>query len=568
MFKRMRSRAYWSMAFMPWYLPLMLVLTGGYLLLEGPFAPTIGAVVGGAATLDEIHRMERFGRMLSGAAVAIAVLGIWHFPRMQRIHSTKREAIAVAAPLALIVGLATYFAIDGYATLRAWSSDGAERKDAMIAMLVKRSLSEKGMNGAIDVPAEQWAGLVATMPVVMKTNDMLALDGGGIQHLVDAETTRAIGTPAEFRRRFFEDGFAPAREAYAEYRQATDRIRAAARDVDNQADDAWYEYKSEMDRRFSNGWPPEGGTRAALVWRKVHIDKGIPVPEGWRIRDKGTFLSAVKTKIRQEIADEYTRQIELNLGKGARLLPDQSFETFVKNPAVQKKIRDEMWQLDLPKNAVISPDMPQAAFVDAVYAPQHDKASKELFEAVSASPKDFERGSLAEKGMDAVKSVELPALAILLSLTGAVVHIFKFTGYSLTFAGYLFDVDRLKEGLTRHVAAVALLAVAGWFFLGLSPASIRSEQMDRIATGGGVYATLVRGSVALQPQLAVIGDALAQAGPWQFVETSLPRPRPYALAAAASPSSVDPVEVASVETPEGQPSLSARIPLPLARPVR
>lgn len=569
MFERMRSRIYWSLAFMPWYLPLMLVLTGGYLLLEGPFAPTIGAVIGGAATLDEVHQMERFGRMLSGAAMAIAVLGVWHFPRMERTHATKTAAIALAAPLAFVVGLATYMAIDGYATWRAWDASGAERKDALIAMLAKRSLSEKGMNGALDVPSEQWAGMVATMPVIMKTKDMLSLNGENIAALVDGEVTRAIGAPDEVRRDFFEKNFGPAHAAYADYQDATDQIRAASRDVDNRAQDAWAEYKSEMDRRYSNGWPPEGGMRAALVWRKIHFDKGIPVPEGWRIRDKGTFVAAVKTKVRQEIVDEYTQQIELHLGKGAQLMPDLPFEAFVKNPFVQKKIRDEMWQIDLPKGVVISPDMPQATFVKAIYAPQHDKATDELMKAVSASPADFERGSFAEKGMDAVKSVQLPALAILLSLTGAIVHIFKFTSYAVTFLGYLFDVERLKSGVARHVVAFAVVAVAGWSLLGLTTTSFKSEAIDRIATGGGVYASLVKGAVVLQPQLSTIGETLANAGPWRLVEGELPQPRPYELAVAAVPSvDVDPVEVASVEPGEAQMLDPARIPTPTSRPAK
>lgn len=568
MFERMKTRSYWSLAFMPWYLPLMLVLTGGYLLLEGPFAPTIGAVVGGDATLEDIHSMERFGRMLSGAAMAIGVLGVWHFPRMERIHASKTASLVLAAPLAFVVGLSTYLAIDGYATWRAWDADGAERKDALVAMLAKRSLSEKGMNGALDVPDAQWAGVVATMPVIMNTKDMLSLNGENMSTLVDGEATRAIGTASELRREFFGNKFGAAHDAFSHYQDATAKIRAASREVDARADEAWSEYKSEMDRRYRNGWPPEGGARAAMVFRKVHIDKGIPVPQNWRIRDRGVFVTSVKTKIRQEIVDEYTRQIELHLGKGAQLMPDLPFEDFVKNPAVQKKIRDEMWQLDLPKGVVISPDMPQASFVKAIYDPQHRKATSELLEAVSADPSKFERGSLAEKGMDAVKSIQLPALAILLSLAGAVVHIFKFSSYAVTFLGYVFDIERLKAGLARHVLAFLLVSVAGAWLLGLTTQSFQSTAIDRIATGGGIYASLVKRAVVLQPQLAVFGQALAQAGPWRLVETSLPRPQPYPLTADVAQPSLNPVEVASAEPRDGEPSLSAQVPLPLARPSR
>lgn len=569
MIKRVWTRTYWSLAFMPWYLPLMLVLTGGYLLVEAPFAPNIGAVIGGNATLDEIHEMERFGRMLSGAAMAIAVLGIWHFPRMERIDATKTAAIVLALPLAFIVGLATYMAIDGYANWRAWSADGEERKDALMAMLAKRSLSENGMNGTLDIPVEQWAGMVATMPVIMKTKDMLSLNAQNIEALVEGEATRVIGSPDGLRQRFFGQEFGAAHDAYAEYKEASDTIRAASRRVDEQAQDAWAEYKSEMDSRFRNGWPPEGGMRAAMVLRKIKYDREIPVPKTWRIRDRGTFVAAVKQKIRQEIIDEYTQQIELHLGKGAQLMPDLSFEEFVKNAAVQKKIREQMWQTDLPKNVVISPDMPQATFVKAVYAPQHDKAVEELMEAVAAPPEDFLSGSLAEKGMDAVKSVQLPALAILLSLTGAIVHIFKFAGYSVTFFGYLFDVQRLKTGFLRHALSFAIVAVSGWLLLGLTASSFRSEAIDRIAAGDGIYATLVKGAVVLQPQLAVIGSALSEAGPWKLVAESLPQPRPYALAAISVPQQqIDPVEVASVGSAELRMPEPGRIPVPRARPKR
>jgi hypothetical protein len=564
----MKTRIYWSLAFMPWYLPLMLILTGGYLLLEGPFAPTIGAVIGGAATVDEVHQMERFGRMLSGIAMAIAVLGIWHFPRMDRINSSKRAALVLAVPLAFIVGLATYLSIDGYATWRSWSADGAERKDALIATLAKRSLSENGMNGALTIPNEQWAGMVATMPVIMDTKTMLSMNGEDIAALVDGAATRAIGSPAELRRQFFERDFSAAHEAYAKYNEATDAIRAASRSVDDRAMDAWAEYKSGMDRRFSRGWPPEGGTRAALVWRKVNLEEGIPVPKTWRIRDRGTFLAAAKKKIRQQIVAEYTQQIEMNLGEGANLMPDLSFEAFLKNPMVQKKIREELWQLDPPKNVIISPEMSQASFEKAIYEPQHGKATEELMEAISAAPDDFERGSLAQRGMDAVKAVQLPALAILLSLTGAIIHIFKFTGYGVTFLAYLFDVNRLKTGKVRHALSFAVVAVAGWSLLGLTVSSFKSEAIDRISTNGGVYASLVKGAVVLQPQLATIGGALAEIGPWHLVAEALPQPRPYELASApaATQPEIDPVEVASVDNTTWQTPDPNNVPVPKRRP--
>lgn len=544
---------------MPWYVPLMFILTAGYLTLEVPFSVHLAGVLGGDATPEDIHQMERFGRTLSGIAAAIAVLGMWYFPFMEKRGFSKVRSITTSLFVGGLTTFATYIALDGYATARAHFSDGQERKDAVIALLAKRTLSEQGMNGLLDIEPAQWNGVVATMPLLIDAKMLLSFSGKTVSQLASAEAARAFGDAKSFKTEFFETRFSTAETAYADYKRAVSDVKDELENLDQRAQDGWTEYKSKMDQAYPRGWPTGRGINWAMAWRKVRFGQDIPVPESWNLRDRGVFIAAVKQKGRGQIFEGYKAAVEQQLGKGVTLPADLRYEAFLSLPVIQKKIREE---IDLPKNAVITPGMSQKAFNAAIYNPQLEKAVDEMRDTVSAPAASFERGELATTGKDAVKSVILPALAILLSLTGAVVHIFKFTGYGLQIIGFVARIRPLQAGPIRHVAAIAVVAIAANSFMGMTLGSLKSPEIGRIASDG-IYASILERAVTVQPQLAAIGGRLGEIGIWSLFASELPQPRPFVLAAAPPKSDIAPVEVASLESD----AILSRIPIPMIRPV-
>jgi hypothetical protein len=531
----------------------MFVLTAGYLVVEVPFYFHLVAVLGGDATANDIHLTERVGRTLSGIAAAIAVIGMWHLPRMERLGASRVRACISGLIIGGVVGAATFMSLNAYADYRAYASDGQERKDAVIAMLAKRAILDSGLADQMGLDDNQRNVFIAAMPEIMSSSTMMSLSGRTPLQLASYagdDLKRTLGTAADFKAEFFQNRFDAGRAAYDSYQDALDKVKAAYADLDAEAEDAWQTYKQRMDREYPNGWPVGPGWSRAAVWREVH-GRGIPIPQNWNIRDKATFVAAVKSKSTEAIVDTYSKAVEAELGDGVHLSPGLSYEQFLAVPQVQKKIREGLRGADVPAGLVISPAMSDRSFEKALYSPQIDKAVSEMRSAISSPASDFERGRLSEQGMDAVKARILPALAIVLSLTGAIVHIFKFTGYGLQIAAHVARIRPLQIGFVRHVVAASLIAIAASQYFGLSTSSFTSPSMERIS-GNGIYGTVLAGAVMVQPQFAEIGDSLTRIGAWGVVSQHLPRPRPRAIVVAASE------EVAS---------LSPAIPIPAARPV-
>jgi hypothetical protein len=504
----------------------MFVMTGLYLALEVPFSVHLAAVLGGAPTADDIHHIERFGRTLSGIAAAIAVIGMWHFPRMERLGVSRVRAIVTALVIGSIAGSATYASLNAYADFRAFASSGQERKDAVVAALAKRAILETGIIEGLGLDEHQRNAFLAVMPEMMGAKAMLGVSGRTPLQLASYagdDAKQALGSVSDFKQDFFKTHFAAARDGYARYHSALADVKAAFADQDASAEDDWQSYKARMDKEFPRGWPVGRGWYRASVWREVH-GRGIPVPENWDIHDKETFIAAVKSKSQDEIAETYVKAVEAELGKGVRLSPGLSFEQFLAVPAVQKKIRDEMNGLSIAGNDVLSPAMSTVSFESALYNPQVERAVAEMRRTLAAQPDDFEAGAFAKQGKDAVKGRILPALAIVLSMTGAIVHIFKFTGYGIQIAAHLSRIRFFQIGLIRHAMAVSLMVMGGSQILGISSSQISSPAMDRIGNGSA-YSTVLSGAVMMQPQLAEVSGQLSRIGIWEIVGANLPKPR-------------------------------------------
>ena len=538
---------------LPWYVPLMFVLTGAYLLVEIPFSVHLAGVLGGAATADDIHRIEHFGRMLSGMAAAIAVLGIWHFPRMESMYASRMRTCVTGVIVGGIAVTATFLSLGWYADLRAYISDGAERKSAVVAMLAKRSIMGSDIPEDLGLDQAQRNGFIAVMPELLGAQNIVSLSGRTMMQLagIAANDSRdAMGSVSEAKSDFFENRFSAARSAYEDYSSSLADAKAAYARIDEEAENAWTRYSSEMDRAYPRGWPKGRGWSWAAAWRKVRFGHEIPVPESWDLRNKRVFITAVKTKITDEIAARYQQAVDSQLGKGTHLKPGLTYEQFLAVPAVQKMVRDSMADADIPRDLLISPAMSDKAFEKAFYAPEIDKAVASMRDALSAEASSYEYGSLAEKGKDAVKASILPALAIMMSLIGAIVHIFKFSGYGLQMAAHVFRIRPLQVNFIRHASVASILGVVAVQSYGISPAALAPSSLARIPVSG-IYPTALTAAVMAQPHLTEIGSTLSQAGVWDVVSAGLPQPRPL-----VEISSTAPADVASLS-----------IPIPLPRPV-
>ena len=555
---------------LPWYVPLMFVLTGIYLTLEVPFSGNLAGVIGGEATVADIHAMERFGRMLSGIAAAIAVVGVVVFPYHDRNYHSKRRALVTAAFVGSLTAMTVYVGLNAYADWRAAVADGAERKEAVVAMLAKRAMLSSGAAAALGLSDAQFNAFAAVMPEIIPNQTALATTGSDLMQLASYagdDVKREIGSVSEAKDDFFKTNFSSARDAYDRYSESLSDIKRAYSDLDGEIERGWAEYTDRMNRNFPNGWPNTHTFRGRMAWRKVRFGEKIPVSENWNLRNKSEFVQAAKRKGVNEISERYAQAVDAQFGPGVHLKPGLTFEQFVAHPAVQKRIRESLPD-GTPRNVVISPEMTLASFDSAFYSPQIRKAVGEMQETLSADPSDFEYGRFAEVGKDAVKARILPALAILLSLTGAVVHMFKFSGYGLQLLAHYARIAPLNRPVIRHLAVLVLLAGAGHYFLGVATTSVSAPAIEKIADQS-IYARALVGAVALQPQLVAVSDKLETLGVWKLAAADLPAPRAFDYAPVSSVTKDAPVQAepaVEVADAAGGFAIPVKVPVPTFRP--
>lgn len=145
--------------------------------------------------------------------------------------------------------------------------------------------------------------------------------------------------------------------------------------------------------------------------------------------------------------------------------PGLSFEAFVAHPAIQNKLREG---LDLPPNVrVASTYRTDEEFDRGLYRPFLQHKTKEQVAAIQAPVADFEVGAKYEKeGFNAARAVIAPALALALSLAGAILHLGKLMFLTVTSTrmeqdknGIISYSDRTKWIGRGTLAGVVLLTL-------------------------------------------------------------------------------------------------------------
>jgi hypothetical protein len=135
-----------------WQVLALMGLTAVYLTFELAFNARLLDVVGGGASSGEIHRIEVYGRTLSGIALALFVLqGLL----VRRANSSpSRPTFAVIALTCAISGGAVYVSIEHFVDWLAHRSSPAFRRASLNIALVQSALVRGGvqLDGLADDP--------------------------------------------------------------------------------------------------------------------------------------------------------------------------------------------------------------------------------------------------------------------------------------------------------------------------------------------------------------------------------------------------------------------------------
>lgn len=530
---------------MPAYVPFMIAVTAAYLTVEIPFSVHLVEVMGGSPTQSDIDGMEGFGRILTGIAVSIWIVGALVFPRMGANGSSFFRSLAVAAAVTVASTAATYGALEQVAAFTGHSTDGTERKEAFISNLARGHISRAGGTGDLRSTGENdWNTFIAVAPMLFGKEAMVSAAGMDGEALAMEEAARLAGSPDEYRQKVFGPAFDGVRSSYASYADGSKEYLDAKRNLARDADKAWETFLAEC-RKDSSCKPGRGFYHAAIVNKLRRA--GVPVSDDWTITDKAGFVGPYMQVASKRIEEKYAEAVKLRLN-GTWIAPGLDIDGFAAHPYVQKQIRQS---LRLPlQGAAVTPGMDGAAFRSAVYAPMLAKAQADLAKAAKAPASAFENGDFADVGIAAVKAARLPAMAILLSIAGAALHIFKVSGYLAQAAGYAAGVGSLARGFSRHAFGAAV-AVSAFASMAMHGNSVTGTEAFAGMKAEGMYASLLEGAISIQPRFSSFGSLIGSVGGWQAFAAGMPAPVRVNQAAAVT---ADAVAVAIPDV--------SRIPIP------
>jgi hypothetical protein len=396
----------------------MLVLTLIYLMVELGFNARLLDTVGGTATSEEIDAIERFGRIISGAALTLFVWG----NVIRKTLETKEGFFRLLFKLSLsaILCCALMYVV----------------QETIISTIVARSSEDTRSRAAILVPVTH---LLTLEDVTMKGLDLTAeqyrtpegkafLATFALQALAVPELgTRMSKIGEAVFWRVAEESRGGYDKMYGHYRESVDqldsqyrnqylagvrRYRDVIADSPRQQQYAWNGYVSNLARKRMR---PNTVPRYYFGRVRASVQESVPVPNNWHPADQVTFNNAVHKKV----VDAAQSAFESEAGG---LPPNLSRGEFFAHNRIQ-----EQWNsgLKITPGIRLTPDWTRDEFVsqiEVIIGHDADRLRRERM----ASPENYRDGARLEKvGLDSVRALVVPPIALAFSLLGAFTHILK-----------------------------------------------------------------------------------------------------------------------------------------------
>lgn len=281
------------------------IVTTVYLSIELAFQARLLDVAGTMVSIEEVEGLEKFGRLISGTALYLLVLGVVLLPLCKKLTWLKdipaRMAVFIILAV-LIIGSVFYgerMLVDHIVD----SSSGEDRSVAAKAMIVQNSLlkgtiSIDGMELSSDeLNSPEGKSFAAVLPFLGSTILKGKLKKTTIRKIIENEVRAEIGDGNKFLKTNVHSELKDLDKAYYEqYAPATEKYRSAdAKNIAKAKEkQAWAKYLNKLaDQKIAlenipkDKWPE--------VREQVRAS-GLMVPNSWKPSDKKGFLRALGTK--------------------------------------------------------------------------------------------------------------------------------------------------------------------------------------------------------------------------------------------------------------------------------
>jgi hypothetical protein len=438
---------------------VLIALSIVYLTFELAFNARLLDVVGGGASLDEVHAIEVFGRSLSGIAVALMVLGyLWKKRADSKSGSPGWFKIFVIC--ALSAGL-VYVALKATVEYMASTSDAEFRRASLNLLLLQDALVDgkvelEGLTGDPGLFATpQGKAFLALFPALALSVERLdeKISKAKLE-LIKRQVRQSLGGVKKFYDRY-QDGVDEIRRKYADYRRLpTDALDVDA-EVRKQQDKAWEDYLRDLGQR---GWTPSTVPSAYQQRVVSTVRRKVPVSASWTPSDEVGFREAVASQVRKRLA-KVPGADGVMVG-GRRVPPGLSWNEFFAHEGIQAELRRK---LELPTGTRLLPVYDSApAFDQAVMRPVvAQRATREL-RRYEAPVSTFGHGGTNESaGLDSARAVIVPPFALFFSLIGALLHVGKiFYLMHQTLRRGAAQVHPIRTGVEGIVLIIVVVATS------------------------------------------------------------------------------------------------------------
>lgn len=528
----------------------MLVLTLVYLAWEMAFNARLLDVVGNLESHAKVESIEVWGRLISGFALALVLLGSWLTKLAKQgipVEECLQRLPKVLFGCALVMG-AVFFAQKMIIDVLVSMSTAEDRRRAAVLVPLTKLIQV----GQVEIPSlalgktdfETAAGksLLATLPLQALSHPDLfpRLESVGVERFFEAFARQARGQPEQMHEIYAQSVDELVRQYRGPYSEANASYqREVGEKLRQRQAQAWSDYVERLKAKNRRSRPDN---IPRFYWSRVRSDvqiAGVPVPNNWRPSDKAGFYAAVSNRVRSEALDQFRSQSMAAGSMSVPFEPGMSQSEFLAHPGVLKRWRDS---IKAPASVRPVPGLSAAAFDRDVFEKMIAADVRELVRTNYAEVKDYERGArFYRQGENAYRALIVPPVALVFSLLGAMTHIFKV----LAFAAKVFTP--VPGRLVAGASAVYLALV---IFVPLQLTNSVSEQklfldLERYAqehrgTAGAIVAGGIRWVTQFQPifypvnevvRTRVLSSPRFDLSPLEALKSLLP------TASSASPSS-------------------------------
>lgn len=445
---------------------VMAIVTGAYLLVECGFNSRLLDVVGGMPGKHAVEAIEVRGRLISGVAVALV---LWPFllrRGARRGWHPLRTAAALLAISVPVIAL-TYHAERELVDAIVERSSPEQRYLAVNLLTVQNALVVGGVELAnLPLTREQLAApdgktFLAVFPLLAySTRNLEEKIREQKAHMLRSVTDRAYGGLDKNYNRYLASREELIRRYNEDYLGGCNEYNAALSGIGARQQHAWRDYTARLARRDLS---PERVPPA--YWRRVRDDvraNGVPVPKGWDPGDRGAFDDAIERKMRTSAMEEFHAAVARHF-EGKRLAPNLDKRGFFSHPLVQDDWRRKLQYADtgvrLPIDLPSDREAPRF-FERAVYEKVLDWHVQDKLKKHSAPVATFaDGGRHQELGMDGMRAMVVPPVALAFSIMGALVHLIKLALFVVQLA--------FGRGFTYGLAKCAFVTGSSLALLGV-----------------------------------------------------------------------------------------------------